>query len=92
VGLEVDLLLDEPEGLLPIEIKTSATVTDDLFKGLGKWLAVAGDATWLPRLVCAVPTSYERNGSLWPWWMCQIVSRPSTCIGLKAEATVEDRR
>jgi len=54
-------LLDEPEGLLPIEIKSSATVTDDLFKGLRKWLAVAGDAARLPRLVCAVPKSYERN-------------------------------
>jgi predicted AAA+ superfamily ATPase len=62
VGLEVDLLLDEPEGLLPIEIKSSATVTDDLFKGLRKWLAVAGDAARLPRLVCAVPTSYQRDG------------------------------
>ncbi len=57
VGLEVDLLLDEPEGLLSIEIKSSATVTDDLFKGLRKWLAVAGDAARMPRLVCAVPTS-----------------------------------
>jgi len=62
VGLEVDLLLDEPEGLLPIEIKSSATVTDDLFKGLRKWLAAAGEAARLPRLVCAVPTSYERDG------------------------------
>jgi len=56
------LVLDEPEGLLPIEIKSSATVTDDLFKGLRKWLAVAGDAARLPRLVCAVPTSYLREG------------------------------
>ena len=62
VGLEVDLLLDEPEGLLPVEIKSSATVTDDLFKGLRKWLAVAGDAARLPRLVCAVPESYQRDG------------------------------
>jgi predicted AAA+ superfamily ATPase len=62
VGLEVDLLLDEPEGLFPIEIKSSATVTDDLFKGLRKWLAAAGDAARLPSLVCAVPSSYERDG------------------------------
>ncbi len=62
VGLEVDLLLDEPKGLLPIEIKSCATVTDDLFKGLRKWLAVAGDAARLPRLVCAAPTSYQREG------------------------------
>jgi hypothetical protein len=48
VRLEVDLLLDEPEGLLPIKIKSSATVTDDLFKGLRKWLAVAGGVARLP--------------------------------------------
>lgn len=62
VGLEVDLLLDEPEGLLPIEIKSSATVTDDLFKGLRKWLAVAGNAARMPRLVCATPQSHQRSG------------------------------
>jgi predicted AAA+ superfamily ATPase len=62
VGLEVDLLLDEPEGLRPIEIKSSATVSDDIFKGLRKWLTVAGDAARQPRLVCAAPTSYQRGG------------------------------
>jgi len=62
VGLEVNSLLDEPEGLLPIEIKSPGTVTDDLFKGLRKWLAVAGDAERLPRLVCAVPASFQCEG------------------------------
>lgn len=62
VGLEVDLLIDEPEGLRPIEIKSSATVTDDLFKGLRKWLTVAGDAGRQPRLVCTGPDSYARSG------------------------------
>ena len=62
VGLEVDLLLDEPEGLQPVEIKSSATVTNDLFKGLRKWLAVAGDVARSPLLVCAVPQSYQRSG------------------------------
>ena len=62
VGLEVDLLLDEPDGLYPVEIKSSATVTEELFKGLRKWLAVAGDAARRPRLVCATPESYTRSG------------------------------
>ena len=62
VGLEVDLLIDEPEGLRPIEIKSSATVTDDLFKGLRKWLAVAGDNNRQPRMVCAGPDNYARSG------------------------------
>lgn len=68
VGLEVDLLIDEPEGLRPIEIKSSATVTEDLFKGLRKWMAVAGAAARQPRLVCAGPDSYTRSGiEVRPW-------------------------
>ena len=62
VGLEVDVLLDEPAGLVPVEIKSSATVTDDMFKGLRRWLAAAGDAAHLPRVVCAAPQSYHRSG------------------------------
>jgi len=41
--------------------RSPPAVIDDLFKGLHKWLAVAGDAARLPRLVRAVPTSYQRN-------------------------------
>lgn len=68
VGLEVDLLIDEPEGLRPIEIKSSATLTEDLFKGLRKWMAVAGAAARQPRLVCAGPDSYTRSGiEVRPW-------------------------
>lgn len=61
IGLEVDLLRDEADGLYPIEIKSSATVTEDALKGLRKWLAVAGDAARQPRLVCAGPDNYTRS-------------------------------
>ena len=68
VGLEVDLLLDEPAGLHPVEIKSAATVTDDLCRGLRRWLAVAGDAAAMPRLVCASPDRYTRSGvDVRPW-------------------------
>jgi predicted AAA+ superfamily ATPase len=68
VGLEVDLLIDEPEGLRPVEIKSSATVTEDLFKGLRKWIAAAGTAARHPRLVCAGPDRYTRSGiEVRPW-------------------------
>lgn len=62
VGLEVDLLIEEADGLHPVEIKSAATITDDLLKGLRKWLAVAGDAACQPRLVHAGPESYVRSG------------------------------
>jgi hypothetical protein len=62
VGLEVDLVIDEPEGLRPVEIKSSATVTDALFKGLRHWTTVAGATARRPRLVCAGPDNYTRSG------------------------------
>jgi hypothetical protein len=62
VGLEVDLLIEEADGLHPVEIKSAATITDDLLKSLRKWLAVAGDVARLPRLVHAGPESYVREG------------------------------
>lgn len=65
VGLEVDLLLETPEALLPVEIKSTATVRGELFAGLRKWCAVAaaaGDAVDTPRLVCAAPDNHHREG------------------------------
>ncbi len=62
VGLEVDLLLEEAAGLRPVEIKSGATVTEEFFKGLRKWQALAGSEGLSPRLVCAAPESYTRSG------------------------------
>lgn len=62
VGLEIDLLLETPEGLLPVEIKSTATVRDELFAGLRKWLAIAGTEAGAARLVCAAPETYRRAG------------------------------
>lgn len=62
IGLEVDLLLEEAEGLRPVEIKSTATVTDDLFKGLRKWRSLAGEEALPARIVCATPESHMRDG------------------------------
>ena len=37
VGNEVDLLINKGNSLLPVEIKSGQTVTDDYFKGLLFW-------------------------------------------------------
>lgn len=40
-GHEVDCMLEEGKGILPIEIKSSSTITSDLFDGLVKWSQLA---------------------------------------------------
>ena len=42
-GLEIDVIADRAGQLLPIEIKSGATVASDWFAGLAKWQALAGD-------------------------------------------------
>ena len=42
-GNEVDVLLDQGERLFPVEIKSGQTVTKDYFKGLTKFMDVAGN-------------------------------------------------
>jgi uncharacterized protein len=55
-GLEVDLLLRLPEGLLPVEIKLTATPMPRHAAGLGKFKELAGKvAATEGVLVCCVP-------------------------------------
>lgn len=43
LGREVDLLIDNPNQLLPIEIKSGQTITSDYFKSLTDWLKLSGE-------------------------------------------------
>jgi len=61
-GLEIDLLIEEAEGLRPVEIKSSATVSNVLFANLIKWRALADTDSPPARLICAAPESYSRSG------------------------------
>lgn len=61
-GLEIDLLIEEANGLRPVEIKSSATVSDALFANLRKWQALATPDSLPARLICAAPESYSRSG------------------------------
>lgn len=49
-GLEVDLLVDEGEKILPIEIKSGATIASDWFESLNVWKSLAdgrAENSWL---------------------------------------------
>lgn len=42
-GLEIDLIIDQGDTLIPIEIKSGQTISKDFFKNLIKWRELAGD-------------------------------------------------
>lgn len=62
VGTEVDLIVEEGGAERPIEIKSSRTVTAELFAGLRQWLKYAGAQTDAAMLVYAGDESYTRSG------------------------------
>ena len=61
VGTEVDLIVEEGSAERPIEIKSSRTVTAELFAGLRKWLKYADSQTDAAMLVYAGDESYRRS-------------------------------
>lgn len=60
-GLEVDLVSDKGQTLLPIEIKSGATITDDFFITLKKWKKIAGKISDKPSLVYGGDENQERS-------------------------------
>lgn len=73
-GHEVDLLIDEPQGLTPIEIKSGQTYTREYTKGLHYWQGLAaakdpssGDAG---AVVYGGARSFRRSGMRVYSWAC----------------------
>lgn len=62
VGNEIDLLLEQSNGLLGVEIKSGQTLTADYFTALRKWSGLAGAEAAALHLVFAGDESYERDG------------------------------
>jgi predicted AAA+ superfamily ATPase len=58
-GNEVDVIVEEGTGLVPIEIKSGRTLTGDSFAGLEKWCSLAGDKAMNPSLI------YGDSGVYW---------------------------
>lgn len=71
IGHEVDVLIEEPEGLRPVELKSGSTVAGDWFDGLRRWTALAeqqGERTASPQLVFGGAGRYEREGVAVSGW------------------------
>ncbi len=67
-GLEIDLLVDLPEGLWPIEIKSGETVDPSLWKNLARFHKLQGDAAPLGTLLHGGDLARHQSGvHVVPW-------------------------
>ena len=67
-GHEIDLLIQRSAGLQPIEIKSGQTLNREFFKGLHRWLGLAGPAAVDPTLIYGGPTAATHQGiRVVPW-------------------------
>ena len=67
-GHEVDVLVEMPLGLRPIEIKSGTTFASDWLSSLQKWQKVSKENQQVPQLVYGGDESYERGGvKVWSW-------------------------
>jgi hypothetical protein len=61
-GNEVDLIVEQGTGLMPIEIKSGRTLTHEAFAGLEKWRALAGKKAVVPALIYSGEESFTQKG------------------------------
>ncbi|HFQ80988.1 MAG TPA: ATP-binding protein [Desulfobacterales bacterium] len=67
-GNEVDIIIDQGDKLIPIEVKSGQTLSRDSYKGLFKWLKLAGDDAGPPILIYGGDRGYDRAGiTVMPW-------------------------
>lgn len=68
LGHEIDCLLEEGAKLIPIEIKSSATIQSEFFDGLIKWCTLAGQPENSGTLVYGGDEKQTRNqGNILSW-------------------------
>jgi uncharacterized protein len=67
-GHEVDLVIDHSDALVPVEIKSGATIASDFFKGLDYWRSLPGQENCPRALVFGGDTSAKRRDvSVYSW-------------------------
>ena len=67
-GVEVDLVIEQGEQLIPVEIKSGQTFSSDFLAGLQKWMRLAGETCLAPRLVYGGEENMTRSGILVQSW------------------------
>ena len=60
-GNEVDVIIEQGPQLIPVEIKSGATVARDFFVGLEKWMALSGNLGTDPLLIYGGENSYQHK-------------------------------
>jgi len=59
---KVYVTLEDPDQLLPVEIKSGQTLVAYFFKGLKRWRTLAGDAAGEPALIYGGDENQQRSG------------------------------
>jgi hypothetical protein len=67
-GLEIDILVDKGNQLLPIEVKSGKTISDDFFKNLHKWQTLAGSKSGQAYLVYGGDDNQNRSAATVVSW------------------------
>jgi len=67
-GHEIDCLIEEGNSVVPIEIKSGKTITDDFFTGLKHWRKITGGETSRPLVVYGGEENQKRTaGNIISW-------------------------
>jgi predicted AAA+ superfamily ATPase len=67
-GHEVDILLEQAGKLVPVEVKSGRTLSDDAFAGLARWMKLAGQTASSPSLVYGGDEASTHRGiRVVPW-------------------------
>ena len=72
-GIEVDLLIDQGDRIIPIEIKSGRTVNREFFSGLEKWTALAGEMAVHPTLIYGGAEDYLHKGIRVAGWQNPVI-------------------
>lgn len=67
-GVEVDILIERGDRIMPVEIKSGKTVAPDFFSSLEKWTALAGEKAIDPTLVYGGDQNYRHKGMRITGW------------------------